>query len=111
MKVYLSYQRGKIHAEGDFSLATKELVVKKGSSVSIPISTAPSFRGKASITKQRNGTVENGIVICDVRFKSPSTAGNFVTGKSTNGLTAWKTKDGTTIGELIKQQAGEKNAQ
>ena len=37
----------------------------------------------------------------DMVFKSASTAANFVTGSSTNGLTAWKDKDGRTIKEII----------
>jgi hypothetical protein len=36
----------------------------------------------------------------DVMFNSPSSAAVFVTGKSTNGLVAWKTADGKTLKDL-----------
>ena len=38
-----------------------------------------------------------------MKFKSPSTAANFVTGRSTNGLIAWKNIDKKTIKELINE--------
>lgn len=56
--------------------------------VSANISQAPTFKSKKSIEKARAGTVKNGKVIQDVSFKSPSSAGNFVTGRSTDGLSA-----------------------
>ncbi|EFA23833.1 hypothetical protein BIFGAL_02942 [Bifidobacterium gallicum DSM 20093 = LMG 11596] len=37
----------------------------------------------------------------DVHFKSASTAANFVTGASTNGMAAWKTKDGKSIKDAL----------
>lgn len=45
-------------------------------------------------------------VKAEVTFKSASTAAIFVTGGSTNGLTAWKTKEGKTIKEAIKEISG-----
>jgi len=36
----------------------------------------------------------------DSEFASPSTAAAVVHGGSANGLTAWKTEDGTTLKEL-----------
>ena len=35
----------------------------------------------------------------DAHFTSASTAASFVTGASTNGMTAWKTKGGKTLKE------------
>lgn len=37
----------------------------------------------------------------DVHFTSVSTAANFVTGASTNGMTAWKTTGGKTLKEAV----------
>lgn len=36
----------------------------------------------------------------DVLFTSPSSAAEFVTGKSCNGWVSWKTKDGKTLHDL-----------
>lgn len=62
------------------------------------------FRGAKTIEKNREGNIENGTLVRDICFKSASTAANFVTGSSTNGLTAWKTAEGKQIRELIKEQ-------
>lgn len=41
-----------------------------------------------------------GILMRDVSFGSPSYASSFVCGKNSNGLTEWKNKDGITLKEL-----------
>ena len=45
-------------------------------------------------------------VIKDVPFKSASTAANFVTGASTNGLTAWKDENGKTLKAILAERQG-----
>ncbi len=52
------------------------------------------FRGAKSIISTREEYVEGGIVKKNVIFKSSSTAANFVTGRSTNGMIIWKDKTG-----------------
>ena len=42
-------------------------------------------------------TDDTGLVLEDVRFDSPSSAGSFVTGGSCNGWEAWKTTDGRSV--------------
>ena len=37
-------------------------------------------------------------------FRSPSTAANFVTGNSTNGLLAWKDENGRTLKEILNDK-------
>jgi hypothetical protein len=49
----------------------------------------------------RETNVKDGKVIKDVCFKSASTAANFVTGSSTNGMLAWKDKDGNNLKEIL----------
>lgn len=53
------------------------------------------------IRKYRFESAEDSVLARDVFFKSPSTAANFVTGCSTNGLTAWKTVEGEPIRDLL----------
>lgn len=101
MKVYINRIKNDISAIGEFNEQTRELKVLKGSKVSQKIAYSEKFRGAKSIEKHRNGKIKENILQEDVIFKSPSTAANFVTGISTNGLTAWKTKDGKTIKEII----------
>lgn len=43
---------------------------------------------------------DDGTVTEDVQFDSPSSAGSFVTGRSCNGWTAWRTKNSKQISEF-----------
>jgi len=101
MEVYLLRNKNGIKAVGQYNPENKELIVLKGSVVSETISFTERFRGAGSIMKKRQDTVRDRIVTKDVQFKSASTAANFVTGSSTNGLTAWKTESGSKLKEVI----------
>lgn len=87
---------GKIEASG--KQTTEGFVVMRGSRISlvgddsIPAA-IKERRKKAPIDKQ-------GILQEDILFSSPSYAAIFVIGKSANGLTSWKTKDGKTLKSL-----------
>ena len=50
---------------------------------------------------RRDMYVKNNVVITDVTFTSSSLAANFVTGRSSNGLTIWKTINGDNIKDVI----------
>lgn len=102
MRVYLKRARKNIEAVGEFNIETKTLTVLKGSRVSDTIAYTEKFRGAKTIEKYRSGNVENNILTVDMVFKSASTAANFVTGSSTNGLVAWKTEDGEGLRKFVK---------
>lgn len=107
MKVYLKRARNNIEATGEYNIETKSLTVLKGSRVSDTIAYTEKFRGARTIEKHRNGNVENGVLKNDMVFKSASTAANFVTGSSTNGLIAWKTEDGEELRKIVKPNGKE----
>ncbi|MEI6132403.1 MAG: DUF4357 domain-containing protein [Bacillota bacterium] len=102
MKVYLEGIKSGIKAVGMYNVETKELIVLKGSVVSETVSFSETFRGISRIVKKRQENVTDRIVMKNVLFKSSSTAANFITGCSTNGLTAWKTELGLKLREVIK---------
>ncbi len=104
MKVYLVNERKKINAVGEYNPETNGLVVLKGSILSKEVVYTPTFRGSKTIEKMRNGRVKDCVLQEDVAFKSSSTAGNFVTGRSTNGPAVWKNKDGCTIKEILSEK-------
>lgn len=95
-----------IQAEGD--LIDDGFVVFKGSQAKKE--TVPScheylinLRQKLLINDiiiERNGNYE---FIQDYVFNSPSTAGGVVLGRSTNGWTKWKNKEGKTLDELKRK--------
>lgn len=103
MKVYLIRERSGIKATGEFDPASKAVTVLKGSVLSDSVAHTEKFRGTKSIEKSREGVLKGNVLQKDVAFKSASTAANFVTGSSTNGLIAWKNKDGKTIKEIITE--------
>ncbi len=99
MKVHLKSRSGSYEATGEYNKITKELVVLSGSKVSNSISNG-SFRSARSVDKYRREVcTEEGIVYKDILFKSPSSAANFVTGSSTNGMLAWKDETGNSLKE------------
>lgn len=100
MKVYLTNRNRDVYATATFDVENNRFVVLKGSTVSESVA-GGSFRSAKTILKMREGVLEGTTLIKDVEFKSASTAANFVTGRSTNGLIAWKDKDGTKLKYLL----------
>lgn len=106
MKLYLKNRNGRFNAVLDYDVFTGEYIVLKGSRVSDRISTAPSFRGARTVEKRRKQYVRNNVVQENVVFKSSSTAGNFVTGKSTDGPSSWKDENGKKLKEIFTELKG-----
>jgi hypothetical protein len=103
MRLILKRRNTPIDAVGEYDESTRCFVVKKGTVVSETVAHSEKFRGANTIEKYRSECVKNGVAIKDIVFKSASTAANFVTGASTNGLTAWKSEDGTSLKDLLKK--------
>lgn len=103
MIVYLIRKKNNVSATGKYDPDTKQLTVLKGSRVSDSIAYTEKFRGAVTIEKNRADTVKDSLVVEDITFKSASTAANFVTGSSTNGLTAWKDENGRTLRQIIDE--------
>jgi hypothetical protein len=100
MKVYIQRERTSVDAVGEYNPETRELIVLKGTRVSADVAQSATFRSARTIIKMRNEYVKDGIVMRDVPFKSPSSAGNFVTGRSTNGYVTWKDENGRTLHDI-----------
>ena len=104
MKIDIIMKKDRIGVEAyaQYDTETKETVVLKGSLLSENISQAKTFRGAKSIIKFRDGVVgEDNRLVVDVTFKSSSTAGNFVTGRSTDGPGSWNTLDGKRLKDML----------
>lgn len=111
MKVYIKSEKSQINATGDYSLEDHSLIVKKGSVLAVRLSESKSFKGINSVMKARDGVVSEGILQKDTHFTSPSTAANFVTGRSANGMVIWKTKNGKTLKAYLSEKGGNCNAE
>ncbi len=74
------------------------VIVLKGSIINT--NPGPGYKPSGAIRKLRDdrATVdENGILLKNVEFTSLSPAATFVTGRSANGMTAWKTPNGKYV--------------
>ena len=101
MKLYLFKKTEGIKAEAKYDVDTNELTVLKGSQVSGKESHSKSFRGAKSLEEMREKYVKNGIVAENGKFTSPSTAANFITGCSTNGMLAWRDENNTDLKTIL----------
>ena len=99
MKVFLNRRDGSVKAEGNYDVKSGKVVVLKGSIVSPALRETEKFSTR-TIALLRKEHVKNCVVKDDVEFKSATSAANFVTGSSTNGLIAWKNKDGRNLKSL-----------
>lgn len=104
MKLYLTRPRSNVKAVAEYDIANNSFIVLKGSIVSETIAYSEKFRGAKSIEKARVGVLDGAMVIKDVHFKSASTAANFVTGSSTNGLTSWKDESGRLLKSILSEK-------
>lgn len=101
MKVFIKARKNGYDASGEYNTATKELTLLKGSIVCEKVNSSDNFNRNHHIEKLRNEITKNNVVIKDYVFSSASTAANFVTGSSTNGMTRWKTESGKSIKEVL----------
>ncbi len=102
LELYLKTKAG-ANAVGEYDPVTKAMVVRKGSIVAPGVHTDGKFRSASSVIKHREQYCNGLKVKQDVAFKSASTAANFVTGRSTNGLITWKNSDGIILKSLLSE--------
>ena len=87
MRVFYIGRTHRTNAVGDYDINTGKTTVCKGSIVSESIA---QFKKTEVVKRLRDQYVnEEGILLQDITFNSPSTAAMFVAGYSANGLTAW----------------------
>ena len=104
MKLFIISNEKGINATAEYNPFEKQFIVLKGSIVSESISNAPTFGGAKAVKKYRDKYVVDRVVKEDVYFKSSSTAGNFVTGRSTDGPSTWKGENGKTMKFILSEK-------
>ena len=85
--------------EASAKQTTEGFVVLKGSMIAPSSGTDDTISSGNRKKREECRTIDN-ILQEDVLFTSPSSAAEFVTGKSCNGWVSWKTKDGKTLHDL-----------
>lgn len=103
MKLYMKGRTNTYNAVAEYDIKTKKIAVLKGSILSTNIQQSNTFKGYNRIQQLRQGKTKNNILQENIEFNSLSTAANFVSGNSSNGLITWKDENGTKIKDIIKQ--------
>ena len=107
MKIILKSKQKLHYAEADYS-NTGTVTVFKGSKIN-PVDSFPKMSSDALKARKDLSIVDaNGNVKKDVIFNSPSTAAQFVTGRSSNGYIAWRPDDKMSLKEYLKNMKTDK---
>ena len=102
IRLYLKSRNNEYDAVAEFDTSTNQITVLKNSLISSKVA-GGMFRSSKAVEKQRqNAPIKNRLLTENICFRSASSAANFVTGSSTNGLVSWKTKEGTTLKDALK---------
>lgn len=103
IQVKLAPRNGSCYADGVFDGSV--FTVKKGGKINLDF--AKHIRGGKSAKSYRDNpdfVDSDGNILKDCDFSSPSTAAQFVTGRSTNGYEAWKVDAKKNLGDFLKEK-------
>ena len=82
----------------------KDIIVLKGSKIN-PLDAFPKMSNELKIMRgDRTIVSEEGILLKDMTFNSPSTAAQFVTGRSVNGYIAWRPNDEMSLKAYLEMK-------
>ena len=81
-----------------------KITVHVGSKLNYPESCGFRTNTKAFSAREDDSVVQNGVVIKECVFDSPSTAAQFITGGSRNGYDTWKVRKGHSLGDYLQEQ-------
>ena len=101
MKLILKSKRKVHYAEALYD--NNQTIVLKGAQIN-PVD---SFPGMSEIIKELRSdktiVSDNGLLLKDLPFSSPSSAAQFVTGRSVNGYIAWRPDDKMSLKAFLKK--------
>ena len=102
IKVYAKTRDGIAKASAIYT--GEKTIVLAGSKVKTTL--AKSVKSGKYVRQYLNDSAyvsADGVVMNDCSFNSPSIAAMFVTGNTSNGYRVWKTVDGKTLGDFLKE--------
>lgn len=103
IKIWIKPRVGGAYAEAEYQ--EKNVVVKAGGKISADF--ADHIQGGRNAKKYRENpdyVSADRVILKDCTFSSPSTAAQFVTGRSTNGYEAWKVEEKKSLGQYLREQ-------
>lgn len=103
IKVTIKPRTGRAFAEARYE--EKRVVVKAGGRISEDFAEHIQGGKKAKSYREDPEYVDaEGYILKDCVFTSPSTAAQFVTGRSTNGYEAWKVDGKKSLGDYLREK-------
>lgn len=106
LTVYCYSKKKNVDAVGEFDFKTKKLTIKAGSQISYNYSDKLSdvyIKGRNMLLMNCDDKKQFYILKKDLTINSPSTASTYCLGRSSNGWTDWKDKNGKTLDELVRK--------
>ena len=103
IEIHFSLRDGSAYADGFYE--GEKTIVRAGGKVSEHFATC--IRGGTTAKRMRANPElvdSNRIILADCVFKSPSTAAQFVSGRSLSGYEAWKVDKKKSLGTYLKEQ-------
>ncbi len=101
MKLYLNGRSGTHNAVAEYW--NNEIRVLAGSKINLRLQFDKISTEAKAKRNDRTIVSESGELLVDVVFKSATAAAQFVTGRSINGLIAWRNEDKMTLKQCMSQ--------
>lgn len=99
IEVYMLGRNGRYKAQGIYK--NGKITVCKGSKISREVSITNMANIVASAWNNKTVIDDSNIVLQDIEMGSPSTAAQFVTGYSVNGMLRWKVSENETLKDIL----------
>lgn len=100
--MYIKIANKEVSAKALFNTSTKKITLLKESEIIEINSKSLSKKSKNMREKAfKKGYIKNGKLLKDLKFDTPSSAAEFITGMPKNGRTNFKDKDGKSLNELV----------
>lgn len=101
MKVILKSQKKTHFATGEYD--GKKLIVQKGSQINSFLQFNAMPQRILDLRNDVDVVDDNGVTQKDIEFNNPTSAAQFVTGRSVNGYVAWRIDDKISLKEYREQ--------
>jgi len=104
IKVVLNSRKGEHYAEGIYDNGKLTVIKNSKLNPNMAIYYYSAAKNIIAIRENRELVNNEGIVIKDIIFNSPSTAAQFVTGRSVNGFISWRPDDKMSLRDYLRQE-------
>lgn len=101
MKLILKSKKNLHYAEAEWD--GEHIIVLSGSKINPTVAFPQMSEELKHMREDRAIVNEQHVLLVDMKFASPSSAAQFVTGRSVNGYIAWRPDDKMSLKEYLKK--------